>query len=117
MSLSFFSRNIEKRTAIIFLLVLSLAPVMASADITIVNPLKYSTLQDLVNAIIDFIYTISLALVPIMIIIGAYYFVTAGGDAKQIQTGKDIVFWTCVGFVVILLAKGLIKLLQDIVGI
>lgn len=81
------------------------------------NPLKYNTFKDLVEAIIRFFFWVAIALAPLFIIIGALYFLTSGGDPKRIETGKNIILYTCVGLVVIMFAWGLIALVQGVLGV
>jgi len=85
--------------------------------ICIQNPLCAQTFDQLINAIIDFIYKIAFAIAPLMIIIAGFYFVTAGGDPKRVETAKNIILYTCIGLAVILLAKGLVALLKQLLGV
>lgn len=107
--------NLRKELAILVSLGLVL-PILVSA-VTIKNPLKYETFDKLVEAIINFIFYLALTLSPLMIIVGAFYFVTAAGDVKRVETGKKIITYTLIGFVIILLAKGLIAALKAAIGV
>ena len=92
-----------------FLILLFLIPAFSvfGQVVKIENPLEAESFEELVNSIVDFIFYIGLALVPLMIIISAFYFFTAGGDPKQIETAKKILFYTLIGLGIILLAKAL----------
>ncbi len=81
------------------------------------NPLKAKTLTDLIDGIINFIFTIALAITPIMVIAGGFMFITGGGDPAKITQGKQLLLWTVVGLIVILLAKGLVAVLRSVLGI
>ncbi len=107
--------NLRKKLASLVLLGLVL-PILVLA-VTIKNPLKYATFDKLVEAIINFIFTISMVLAPLMIIVGAFYFVTAAGDIKRIETGKKIITYTLIGLTIVLLAKGLIAVLKQAIGV
>ncbi|HDL74932.1 MAG TPA: hypothetical protein ENH06_00925 [bacterium] len=89
----------------------------APGEICIDNPLNSCSFEGLIFGIIDFIFTISLVLVPIMIVIGGFYFVTSMGDPKKFETGRKIIFYSLIGFVVILMSKGIISMLRNIFGI
>ena len=78
------------------------------------NPIEWDNLTDLVHAIIKFIFNVALAVVPMMFIIAGLAFITAAGDPEKIKRAKDIVWWTAIGFMVILLADGIIKVIQEI---
>lgn len=82
-------------------------------EIRIENPLTAQNFVDFLDNIINFLFWISLVLAPLMIIVGGFYFVISEGDTKKIETGKNIIRYTLIGFLIILLAKGLIKFLID----
>ena len=81
------------------------------------NPIEHESFGDLIDAIVDFIFNIAVVVVPLMVIIGAFHLLTAAGDPKKIATGKTIIISTLIGLAVILLAKGLIAVLEDVLGI
>ncbi len=104
---------------LVFSLVTALLLLMSFATaqtIELENPLKYNTFKELVDAIINLIYTIALYVAPILIVIAGFIFITSGGDPKGLQRAKDILIYTAVGFFVILLSKGLIMMILDIFG-
>lgn len=88
-------------------------PGTAPGSVCIGNPLKAATFADLIDGIINFLFTISFAIVPIMVIVGGFMFVTGGGDPKKITQGKQLLLWTAVGFIVILISKGLVAVIRE----
>lgn len=82
--------------------------------VTIPNPLKANTFEQLLNSIVDFLFYLSLGLVPLMIVIAGFYFILAEGDPDKIKTAKTLLRWTIIGFIVVICAKGIIDLLQQI---
>ena len=87
----------------------------ASAQmVEIDNPIEWDNFTDLVHAIIKFIFNIALAIVPMIFIIAGFFFITAAGDPEKIKKAKDMVLWTIIGFMVILLANGIIQAIQEI---
>jgi len=72
---------------------------------------RYGTIVDLLNGVVNFLYNISFLIAPLMIIIAGFFFVTSGGNDKRITKGRDILFYTGVGFLVIVLARGAINLI------
>lgn len=97
-----------------FIFLLVAFPVLA--DIVIDNPLQTDTFEGFIEAIVNFIFWIAIALVPLVVIIGAFYFVTSGGDPRKIQTAKDIILYTFIGLLIILLAKGIIGAIKAVLG-
>ena len=102
-----------KKALLIFLLILFFIPLISEA-VTIPNPLKAQNFTELLEAIINFIFYLSLGIAPIMIIVAGFYFITANGDLEKINTAKKIILWVSIGLIVVISAKGLIKLFEDI---
>jgi hypothetical protein len=84
--------------------------------VTITSPTKWKSLQEMINAITSFLYAFSLVVVPLMIIIAGFFFVTAAGDPKKIEDAKRIILYALIGFIIILLAKGIISVLEQTLG-
>ena len=86
-------------------------------NIVFCSPITHKTFGDLIDAIISFIFNIAIVVVPLLIIIGAFNLLTAAGDQKKITTGKNIITYALIGFAIILLAKGLIAALEEVLGV
>jgi ABC-type microcin C transport system permease subunit YejE len=77
--------------------------------VTIPNPLGEDTnVKDILNRVADWLFRIAIVVVPLMIIWAGFVFVTAGGDPKKVSNAKQILLYAIVGFVVILLARGIV---------
>lgn len=96
------------------ILTVSLLIPFAIQAVTIPNPLKADTFEDLLNSIIDFIFYLALGITPLMIVIAGFYFITAEGNPAKIETGKTLIKWALIGLIIVICAKGLIQLLQEI---
>ena len=119
------------KPAQIFVLLLTLGLVLASGvsaqnncgqpcpvgAVCIENPLKACSLTALIDGIINFLFTIALVITPLMIIAGGFFFVTGGGDPAKIKRGRDLLLWTAIGFIIILLSKILVAVLKDVLKI
>lgn len=81
----------------------------------ICNPLKICSIEDFINNLINFIFTVGFALAVLMYIVAGFYIVTAGGDAQKVSTGKNIILYTTIGLGIILLARGLVYVIQQII--
>lgn len=86
-------------------------------DVKIESPIRYKTFAGLINAIIDFIFNLALVLVPLIIIISGYMFITAMGDPKRVDQARDTIIWAVVGILIILVAKGTIEVIKRVFGI
>jgi hypothetical protein len=80
------------------------------------NPLGYEKFSDLILKIANFIFTIALALAPLLIVVGGIYIIAAQGDPAKIQNGKNIILYSLIGLLIIFLSRGLVSLLRSAVG-
>lgn len=87
-------------------------PVLAADPIILGNPLEADTLVEFIDIIINIIFTLSLWIMPLLIVLAGILFVTAVGNPSQIQKAQNLLLWTIIGFVVILSAKGVITLFK-----
>ena len=81
------------------------------------NPLTGDGLESITDPIIGFIFKISIVVVPVLVTYGAFMIITAAGDADKITQAKKIIFWTLIGFIIVLLSRGIGDLIEVIIGI
>jgi heme A synthase len=86
-------------------------------QVCICNPLKAPDFETLINNIITFLFYIAVALVPLMIVVGAFYILTAGGEERKITIGKNIITYSLIAFAIILFAKALVAALKEVLGV
>lgn len=82
----------------------------------ICNPLQTTNFTDIVNSILTLLFNFALVVAPLMIVVAGILFVTAGGNPAQITRARQILIWTFVGFALILLARGLIAIIRELIG-
>ncbi|MDO8436254.1 MAG: hypothetical protein Q7S82_02615 [bacterium] len=85
--------------------------------ICIQNPLCAQSFEDIIESVINFIFYIALAITPLMILVGAFYYLTSAGDPKKIKTAQDIFLYTAIGFAIILLSKGLVAIIKQVLSL
>lgn len=86
-------------------------------DLKDLNPLGSCSQVDCVlGKIIGAIKLISIPIVSIMVLVGAFQIVSAGGNAEQVKKGGKTILYAAVGFAVILLADGVVGVVQSIVN-
>lgn len=83
------------------------------ATVTLNNPLRFGSLEEILDAIAGFLFRISIPLVVIFIIIGAFQLLTARGNPENISKGRKTITWAVIGFVVILLAASIAALIKN----
>ncbi len=92
-------------------------PANTVIDLGDLNPLGSACkdLECILGKILDFALTVVMAIMPFIIMYGAYQIITAGGDPKQFQTGGKTILYASIGFIVALLAKNLVSILLSVV--
>lgn len=108
------------RKILLFLILSSLIlPIGVSADgvIRIENPLTATSFEMIVDNIIDFIFKIAIVVAPLMVIVGGFLFLTAGGNIQQISRARNLLIWTAIGFLIVLLSKGILAIINQILGV
>ena len=81
------------------------------------NPLSPTNdIPTLLEHIISFLFTLSLILGPVFIVIGALYLLISGGDINKVQRGKNIILYTVIGMAIIILAKVFVSLIKNIIA-
>jgi magnesium-transporting ATPase (P-type) len=88
-----------------------------ATSVTIQNPLNATSFEALVDNLLSFLTVLALVLVPIIIIIGAYTIMSAGGDPAKVAKGKDIIIYSLIALVIILLAKSLVAIIKQILRV
>jgi hypothetical protein len=78
------------------------------------NPLQADDFGELIDSVINIIFNLSLLLAPLMIVVAGFLFVTAAGNPNRVNTAKRIVLWTAVGFLIILLSKGIFEAIKGL---
>lgn len=91
-------------------------PAPSPTSLIICNPLQACDFAELVDNIIGFIFLIGVALAPLMIIIGAFYILTAGDNPRRVEIGKNIILYTLIGLVIILLSRALVYTIHNILS-
>lgn len=109
-----------KKFLSILVLSILLVPIAVLADniVVIENPLGEGTqFQDIVDRLIDFIFNIAIIVAPLMIMVGAFLLVTAGGNAQQVIRAKNLMLWTAIGFAIVLFSKGILVIINQLLGV
>lgn len=85
----------------------------AGTSITLPNPLGVSNINDLIGKIIDGLIVFATPVAAAMVIWAAYLFMTSAGEPDKITTARSALLWTVVGYVILLLAKGIGLIIQN----
>jgi hypothetical protein len=84
----------------------------AAADL--VDPLNGCKLPCLAGKITSLLFTISIPIVSIMVLVGGFQIMTAGGNPEKASSGKKTILYAAIGFLVVLMADQVPKILQNL---
>lgn len=84
--------------------------------INIDNPIKYTTLIDFVEAILELVVQIGMPLLVVMIVYVGFKFVTARGNEGKLSEAKTAFFWTIIGAAIVLGAFVISTVLQNTIN-
>jgi len=86
------------------------------SPIGLLNPLQCQTLACAIDAFINFLFLLAMAVAPILIVYASFLILTAGGDATKIKKARQIILWTLVAVAIILFAKGFPGVIKGALG-
>jgi hypothetical protein len=78
-----------------------------------IEPPVKGDLADLIERIWTWLYWMSFPVAVLMIIVAGFMFVTASGNENQIKKAKNLLLYTAIGFLVIILSQGVVNLIKD----
>jgi len=70
--------------------------------IKIDNPIKYNTLLDFVNAILQIVIQVGTPILVLAIVYVGFLFVKARGNSSELENAKTTFFWTVIGAAIVL---------------
>lgn len=76
------------------------------------NPISSKTLPQLLENVLNFLFGLSIVILPIIIIYASIQLLTASGSPEKISSSRTILLWAVVAFAIILLARGLPPVLR-----
>jgi hypothetical protein len=82
----------------------------------ICNPLTTTKFTDVVDRILNILFFVAIAVAPVMIIVAGFRFLTGGGNPETLKGARQMLIWTAVGFGIILLSKGIVFIVRNVIG-
>lgn len=71
---------------------------------------------DLITKVSGWLYSGLIAIAVIVIIYGAFEMLFSGGDAEKVKRGKMTILFTVIAVAIAILATGIIKIIQQLLG-
>ena len=80
------------------------------------TPVGFSDLQTWLLNARNWIFSIIMLLAAIVLLIGAFNILTAGGDSAKVTTGKNWIIYGIIGVILALMSQGLLSLACSFFG-
>lgn len=61
---------------------------------------------------INYLFLAGMILAPLLILFGAFLFLTSGGDAARVGKGKALITWSSIGLAIILSARVIMAIVR-----
>ena len=84
--------------------------------ISLKSPLGCTTIEDCISRIITFLFSLTVLLAPLMIIIAGFLYITAAGSVEKITQAKKLITWTLIGLLIASLANAIVYLIKSVTG-
>ncbi len=82
------------------------------------NPLaKFSNIASLANILTSLLVLFAALAFVFMMLMGAYTFMTAGGDAEKVKKAQSTLKYALIGLAIVLVSLLIVKLIEYIFGI
>ncbi len=106
------------KTILIFTLFFGIMLISAYSALAleIPNPLGANTITELIDNIATWLLGIGLTISTIVILWAAVVFMTSGGNATRVTTARQTLWYAIIGIVILLLAKGVTSIIQNVLG-
>ncbi len=80
------------------------------------NPLGTDSIIKIISNILDWLIIYSIPILALMILIGGFQILTAKDSPEKVKSGRQTIMYAVIGFVIILISKGIALILLNIIG-
>jgi len=88
----------------------------SGAVVKLVNPLKVTSISDLLVAILNILIIIAIPLIVFYIIYAGFLYVTARGNSQQVEQATRALTYAIIGGVLIIGAVAIAEIVKNLVG-
>lgn len=85
-------------------------------DITLPDPLGGATIPSIITNVFDFLVQAAAVVAPILIVVGAFQMITSAGSPEKFSRGQKTILYTAIGFVVVLMARGIVAIVESVIS-
>lgn len=91
-------------------------PATGTITVGVTNPLSFTTVNDLLGRVLTFLQTFIVILALIFIVIGAFLYISSGGDSGRVETAKKCITAALIGLALGIAAPAFLRQISDILG-
>ena len=110
---------------ITIVMMVSLVPTARAVDhgatpgtsIPIDNPIKCNDVKCVVDEIVSALNILAIPVLTLMLLVGGFLFMFAGGDPKRVELGKKTLLYAVIGYAIIFLANGVRFIIEDVISV
>lgn len=102
--------------AVLFFIIASRAFGAGGSPVTLQNPLGCNDFGVCVCKLAGALFWLSVPVVVVMVLVGGIQMLFAGGDPEKFRSGRSTIVYAVIGFVVILLARGAVIAIYQVLG-
>lgn len=111
--MKYIKKNLQKIVLTIFMFFL---PVISLAEeVKIINPIKSTTITELIKTILEGIIKIGMPIIVLAIIYCGFLFVSAQGKPESIEKAKSALLYTLIGAAILLGSWAIAQLITETV--
>ncbi|MFZ1627079.1 MAG: hypothetical protein WAT81_04720 [Candidatus Moraniibacteriota bacterium] len=89
---------------------------VGSTAVSVTNPVSFTTVDRLFTNILTWLQSFIVILALIFIVIGAFLYITSGGDSGRITTAKNCITATLIGLAIGIAAPAFLKEISAMLG-
>ena len=89
-------------------------PVGGGVDGQLVNPVGTTDVVVVLNKVAGYLFTIAAPLAAIMILIGAFQMMFAGGAPEKFATGRRTILYAAIGMAIVLASTGILAVIKEL---
>lgn len=82
----------------------------------VTDPLGFSDVDTFLGKILGWLQSVIVVFALIFLLIGAFFYLTSGGDSGRVETAKNCIFYALLGVAIGVAAPAFIKQIYDILG-
>ena len=82
---------------------------------TLCDPFGGKTIFIIIEKIIGYLILIGAPILAIMVIYGGFLILSAGDSPEKVKSGKDVILWAVVGYIIVLCSWGVIYIMGQII--